>query len=169
MSSLITALVVLVGAVAVAAPAERGSVAAEHCVVFVMDQMPDGELITSDPVCFDSAESAAGFAEVGLGAVTNLDGGVVASSTFTLGIHYSWFWGLGSSITVVGSSCGGGYWNTPSSWDNRISSSYNGCYRLKHWDNPNMSGPVESTIGTGGTHNLSFMDNRTESVSYHSS
>lgn len=173
MSSSVVALVVLLSAFAVAAPEIGASDVdlsiEEHCVVFVVDQTPEGELITSEPVCFASEEIATGFADLGLAATTDLGGAVVASTTFTLGTHYDGFNGTGSSITVVGSNCAGGYWNTSSSWDNRISSSYNGCYRLKHWDYPNKSGPVESTVGIGQTDNLGFMNNKTESVSYHSS
>jgi hypothetical protein len=63
----------------------------------------------------------------------------------------------------------GGYWNTGSTWANRISSSYNGCYRLRHWELPNKSGASESTYGVGTTNNLGSLNNRVQSVSYHSS
>jgi hypothetical protein len=87
-------------------------------------------------------------------------------SSFTLGTHFDGFNGTGSSISVVGSSCTGGYWNTGASWANRISSSWNGCYRLRHHDGPNKTGTYADTVGSG-THNLpSSMNNRTESVSY---
>ncbi len=94
---------------------------------------------------------------------------MAAVSSFTLGIHYDYSNGGGSSITVVGSSCTGGWWNTPSWFDNRESSSYNGCNRLKHWDYPNASGSYQSTWTVGQTDNLTYMSNRVESVSYHSS
>jgi hypothetical protein len=67
---------------------------------------------------------------------------------------------------VVGGSCSGGYWNTGSTWANRISSSWNGCYRLRHHDGPSKTGTYADTLGPG-THNLpSHMNNKTESVSY---
>lgn len=87
-------------------------------------------------------------------------------SSFTLGIHFDGYNGSGSSITVVGASCTGGWWNTGSAWANRISSSWNGCYRLKHHDEPNRVGASESTTGSGRVHNLSVLNNRAESVSY---
>jgi hypothetical protein len=71
---------------------------------------------------------------------------------------------------IKGSGCTGGWWNTGSTWGNRISSSYNGCYRLRHYDYSNKSGMNASTTGAGAKRNLpSIMDNKTNSVSYHSS
>jgi hypothetical protein len=144
-----------------------------HCVMFVVGQRPDGELIMSDADCFSDEMSADVWASYGVPAVKSdstleESGGVYASSsTFTLGRHYDGFNGSGSSVRIVGSSCTGGYWNTSSSWDNRISSSYNGCSHLKHWDWPYKNGTAESTYGSGTTDNLSYMNNQTESVSYH--
>jgi hypothetical protein len=144
-----------------------------HCVMFVIGQRADGELILSDADCFADELSAELWSSYGVpeaGSETAADGSgsvYAASSTFTLGRHYDGVGGTGSSVRIVGSSCIGGYWNTSSSWDNRISSSYNGCAQLKHWDLPDKSGTVESTYGAGTTDNLGYMDNRTESVSYH--
>lgn len=144
-----------------------------HCVIFVVGQRADGELILSDADCFAdelSAELWSSYGSSESGSETGVEGsGAVyaASSTFTLGRHYDGLNGTGSSVRIVGSSCTGGYWNTSSSWDNRISSSYNGCAQLKHWDLPYKSGTVESTYGAGTTDNLGCMDNRTQSVSYH--
>jgi len=143
-----------------------------HCVVFVVDQAESGALLTSAPDCFASSEEAAVAAAMPLPGLqsADLDASVNASSTFTLGIHYDGLNGTGSSITVVGSSCTGGYWNTPSWFDNRISSSYNGCYRLRHYDRPNKRGSATNTYGAGTTDNLaSWMNNRTESVAYYGS
>lgn len=146
----------------------------EHCVVFVVDQEPDGKLITTDPVCFPSQNETDAYGRTWLrsvspAAVSPVRRTGLALASFTLGTHYDGANGTGSSISVVGSSCTGGYWNTPSNWDNRISSSFNGCARLRHWDLPSMVGSVQDTYGAGSTHNLSSMDNKTQSVSYHSS
>lgn len=147
-----------------------------HCVAFVIDQEKDGELILSKPDCFGSEEDAETWTEIGLlqpaisaAIAANLGGGVTAFSTFTLGKHYDGFNGSGSSITIIGSSCSGGYWNTWTSWDNRISSSYNGCARLRHYDLPNKAGSWQNTYGAGTTDNLNTLNNRAESISYHSS
>ncbi len=95
------------------------------------------------------------------------DAVMAAASTFTLGIHYDGYNGTGSSITVVGSSCSGGWWNTPSWFDNRISSSWNGCYRLRHYNKPNRGGMSGSTYGAGSVHNVPWwINNKAESVSY---
>ncbi len=151
----------------------------EHCVVNVVSQLPDGELVLSEPECYstlDSALTAASDTTLVLdpgaagGLMWTSPGAGVLFSTFTLGTHFDGLNGTGSSISVVGSSCTGGYWNTSASWDNRISSSWNGCYRLKHHDLPNRAGTVGSTLGTGTTHNVpSWINDKAESVSYWSS
>lgn len=156
-----------------------GSVSAEldteketHCVAFVIGQEEDGELVVSKPDCFDSEDSATVWTSVGQlqpAIASSFGGGTASFSTFTLGTHYDGFNGSGSSISIVGSSCTGGYWNTWTSWDDRISSSYNGCTRLRHYDLPNKGSTYQNTYGAGTTDNLSYMNNRTESVSYHSS
>lgn len=138
-----------------------------HCVAFVVDQADDGELVLSEPDCFGSLTEAGAWAAVGP-ADPLASGFYMAGSTFTLGRHFDGFNGTGSSISIVGSSCTGGYWNTSSSWDNKISSSYNGCARLTHWDEPAKSGSFQHTYGAGTTDNLSYMNNKAESVSYHS-
>lgn len=138
-----------------------------HCVAFVLHQTAEGELVVSEPDCFDTLAEAGAWAAVGP-ADRSTSGLYMAGSTFTLGRHFDGFNGTGSSISIVGSSCTGGYWNTSSSWDNKISSSYNGCARLTHWDEPAKSGSFQHTYGAGTTDNLSFMNNKAESVSYHS-
>ncbi|HZD23791.1 MAG TPA: hypothetical protein VE569_10385 [Acidimicrobiia bacterium] len=143
-----------------------------HCVLVVLDQKADGELVLSPPTCFTDERSAEMWAAEGAGGLVLTDNGALTatatSSTFTLGRHYDGFSGSGSSIRIVGGNCTGGWWNTSSWWDNRISSSYNGCARLTHWDYPNKLGISESTYGSGTINNLSYMNNKTESVSYHS-
>lgn len=155
-------------------PAQAGG--EEHCVVEVVGEKPNGELRLSKPRCHPSFADAMLDASDGLMQLSaDVASDVVftdevigsMASTFALGIHYDGFGGSGSSITVVGSSCTGGWWNTTSSWDNRISSSYNGCSRLTHWDSPNKRGSYQSTYGSGSTDDLSYMSNRAESVSYH--
>lgn len=138
-----------------------------HCVVFVTDQAADGELAVSKPDCFSSVILADTWAAAGSPAgLDSQSDGVSAASTFVLGRHYDGFNGSGSSIAVVGSSCTGGYWNTGSSWANRISSSYSGCPKLAHYDYPNKGGSYEYTYGSGTIDNLSFMNNDTQSVAY---
>lgn len=143
-----------------------------HCVVRITAQAEDGEFQMSSPECHPTKKEAAqAAAEPFLNPqAADLGSRVFAMSSFTLGIHYDGYNGSGSSITVVGSSCSGGYWNTPTWFDNRETSTYNGCYRLRHYDKPGKSGYYTNTYGAGTTDNLSsWMNNRTESVAYFSS
>lgn len=167
-------LSVVLASIAGVAPGDVVEPDESHCVVFVVDKEPDGKLVTTDPVCFPVKAEAEMWADTGLslssGSLPTLSAeGVFALASFTLGTHYDGANGTGSSISVVGSSCTGGYWNTPTAWDNRISSSYNGCARLRHWDLPSKAGSFENTYGAGTTDNLTGLNNKTESVSYHSS
>jgi hypothetical protein len=158
---------------------ERERVPLEHCVAEVTSQAWDGELMFAERRCYDTfseAISDASEGEVSLDAETpgsaalTEDGLQSMLADFTIGIHYDGANGSGSSIVITGSGCTGGWWNTGSTWGNRISSSYNGCYRLRHYDYSNKSGMNASTTGAGARRNLpSIMDNKTNSVSYHSS
>jgi hypothetical protein len=170
MSRAVLSLLLVLGAITVPElpPEPVGEI---HCVLVVLDQKADGELVMSNPTCFADERSAETFAADGAGTlvpVANNKLGAMAASSFTLGKHYDGFSGTGSSIRIVGGDCTGGWWNTSSEWDNRISSSYNGCARLTHWDYPNKLGTSESTYGSGTIDNLSYMNNKAESVSYHS-
>ena len=168
--------------VAVPAVAAEGSTVIEavekerHCVVSVIGIAEDLELKMSPEQCFGTFSEAmlalsGGALQLPADTPVSVLSGSPSymSSTFTIGIHYDYYNGGGSSISVSGSSCVGGWWNTPSWFDNRESSSYNGCYRLRHYDLPNKVGSSQSTTGTGQTDNLTTLNNRTESVSYHSS
>ena len=163
-----TAVTVLAPATAAA---KTGSPTEAHCVVYVVGQAEDGKMTLSEPDCHDTKAKAAldasGLLQIGESGPGSF---AMAGSTFTLGIHYDGYNGSGSSITVVGSSCTGGYWNTPTWFDNRITSSYNGCGRLRHYDKPYRGGSSTNTYGAATTDNLSsWMNNRTESVAYFSS
>jgi hypothetical protein len=149
-----------------------------HCVIDVLGELPTGEFIVSEPRCYstfpqavaDETDGTVRLASGTKGTVLFEDAETAAAvSSFTLGTHFDGANGTGSSISVTGSSCTGGYWNTSASWDNRISSSYNGCGRLRHYDYANKGGSAENTYGAGATDNLGVLNNRTESVSYHSS
>jgi hypothetical protein len=149
-----------------------------HCVAHVVDQSADGEFTLSPAACFDTFGAALDFATGGRLAddtTLSLSGPALLAdpeagailSNFTLGIHFDGSNGTGSSIQVVGSSCTGGWWNTGGTWANRISSSWNGCYRLRHYDSPNKVGIWADTTGVGQTDNIpSLMNNRAESVAY---
>lgn len=149
----------------------------EHCVADVQTQRSDGELVLGEMRCYetfaaavdDVSDGALSLAPSTPGSAAFTDSGLHSSlMMFTLGIHYQGLNGNGSSIAISGSSCSGGWWNAIGYWGNRISSSYNGCYRLRHWDHYNKGGISASTYGRYRVHNLpSYMRNRTNSVSYH--
>lgn len=170
--------VAVVAAAILSGPAAAGGasgLAPRHCVVEVVGVLSTGELLMGPERCHatlagavaDSTDGAVRLpASAGAEALAD-DRLAAALSTFTLGIHFDGPSGSGSSISVVGSDCSGGYWNTGSAWANRISSSWNGCVRLRHWDGPGKSGAYEDTRGSGTTDTLTALDNRAESVSYH--
>jgi hypothetical protein len=139
---------------AMGAPAPRPPRAVEHCVLRVTGQdHVTGELETAPMVCEPSQERA-------------LRGAGVArtATTFTIGLHYDGFDLTGSSLTVVGSDCLGGWLNLPSTWNNRISSTSHGCPRIRHYDGANLGTPQETTLTPGG--NLGPLNNIASSVQY---
>lgn len=151
---------------------------AEHCVVQVIGQADTGQLITSDAVCVrgDDVARAQLYAAAGIApgstnvALANSGSDVrvtelAAAGASILGVHYDGLGFSGSSFAVYGSNCLGGWLNLSSSWINRISSTDNVlCTRIKHHDGYNTSGSYQSTWGGG--HNLSYMQNRANSLSY---
>jgi hypothetical protein len=175
------AFAMLIGMVVAVSPAQAAETVGRverHCVIQTTGVEADGRLITGAQDCFETfSEAMFALSEGSIrlpydAPVTILESSPdarAAAASFTLGIHYDYSNGGGSSISVVGSSCAGGWWNTPSWFDNRESSSYNGCYRLKHWDYAGAAGSYQSTLTVGQTDNLTYMSNRVESVSYHSS
>jgi hypothetical protein len=66
----------------------------------------------------------------------------------------------------MGSGCTGGWLNVSALWNNRISSTRNGCPTIHHFDLPGLSGSVEATGGVGTTDNLTTLSNRTSSIQY---
>ncbi|CAN5474001.1 MAG: hypothetical protein ACR2JP_06630 [Acidimicrobiia bacterium] len=168
--------------VTVPASAQQAEREAEvHCVAVATGETADGQLVVTEPECFASPADAAAATEEaiadlaasttpGIGVNTALPGAIVPlAASLTLGIHYDGSSGTGSSIAIVGSGCTGGYWNASATWKNRISSTYNGCGRLKHYDYQNRLGMTYTTYGVGDLDSLSWFSDMTESVSYHAS
>lgn len=175
-ATVVLACVVVVLGGSDASAAEAGP--EQHCVYRVVGIEADLELKMGAVECFGTFSEAAAALTQGrlrlpydtpVGALGGSPSYVALAGSFTIGIHYDYFNGGGSSISVAGSSCVGGWWNTPGWFDNRESSSYNGCHRLRHWDNPGATGSGENTWGVGQIDNLTSMNNSVESVSYHSS
>lgn len=166
----ILALVVLAATLSAASTASAAP-GEEHCVIRVVGQRPSGELITTSPECRRSYGEA--LVAAGVHGAERLRAGASSrqlqafntqSTTFIIGSHYDGFSLTGSSISVVGNDCLGGYINLSSAWVNRVSSTANGCYRVKHWDGANKTGDWQETIGAGG--NLSTLNNKADSIQY---
>jgi hypothetical protein len=161
---------VLIGAPAADAAPQK------HCVVTVLGEKPSHEFRTTPRACFPTWKEAMDATGIP-GAANRIAPGVnteelqeadavfAASGEFIIGVHYDGFGLSGSSLTVVGVDCSGGYLNTSSyGFSNVISSTANGCYNVAHYDNANLGGAGETTTGFGG--NLSSLNNRTESIQY---
>lgn len=139
----------------------------EHCVVRVEGQHRSGELLLSSEVCFGTlAEALAsagvdvdpGDSTVSMRTVSQED--LLAASS-VLGVHYDGFNWTGASITVSGTTCGGGYTNLSSAWINRVSSTFNGCPTVRFFDGYDKTGSSEVAVG-----NLGALNNRTNSIQY---
>ncbi len=143
-----------------ASPPPAGADSETHCVVAVVGRGADGSFVTGPESCYPS------FSE----AMASVDGdsgdGSLGTTSFAIGVHYDGFSGSGSSLTVTGDSCTGGWLNLSSTWVNRISSTRNGCNRITHFDGYNLSGSTESTFTAGSTTNLSSLNNATNSIQY---
>ena len=92
----------------------------------------------------------------------------VALTDGIIGVHYDANNGTGSALTVNGSTCNGGGLNVPVSWNDRISSTYNGCGTITHYENTNYGGSSLTTFGSGSVTSFSgqYMDNRTSAIKY---
>ena len=125
--------------------------AVQHCAVRVTGMDPDGHLRTTPPSCSSDRAEAERAVETD-------------SGDFPIGIHWDGPGLTGSSFTVVGSSCSGGWLNLNSLWINRVSSTENFCPRIRHFDGYNLTGSSEYTFYPGG--NLGLLNNATNSIQY---
>jgi hypothetical protein len=164
---------------AVKAPPSTPTDATPHCLVRVTGRSASGELQLSTPACYatfaDVLQSAGltvadktitptqardqgliGLQRPGGGGAA-LDGGGIIGTHFD-GANYT-----GSSFSVSGSDCYGGYINLTGFWANRVSSTINGCPITVHYYWPNMGGSNEALYSSG---NLTWLNNLSESISY---
>jgi hypothetical protein len=159
-SALVVGMLVVPSLRADAAPPTTG----DYCVVHVTGQKASGEMILTTPRCYsDFATSmrAEGVSAWGAGASER----AVARTDFQIGYHCDGF-GLGAPCTsVVGSSCGGGWLNLSSTWNNRISSTSSGCPQINHYDGTNLTGAVKPVFGAG-PFDLTTFNNITSSIQY---
>ncbi len=139
----------------------------EHCIVEVTDVV-DGTFVLGPEKCF------ATFADVlrsrgDQNVSDSVTPANVPRSTLVLdaiiGVHYDGANFTGASFSVSGTTCGGGGLNVSAAWNDRISSTTNGCPTITHYENTNYAGATASTFGGGG--NITgYMDNRTSSIKY---
>jgi hypothetical protein len=158
----------LVGALAMETPAGAGE-RLTHCVAAVSEQRADGELILAPARCyptFEGAMMAEGLVAWGEGAAERAAEAGTAL-LFTLATHYDYtnLNPAGGSFSVSGTSCIGGWTNMPAGWNNRISSTANGCPTVTHYDGLNLGTPAYATTGAGGNLNAA-LNNRASSVRY---
>ncbi|HQF95341.1 MAG TPA: hypothetical protein PLS46_14340 [Microthrixaceae bacterium] len=137
-----------------------------HCVVSVIDQLESGEYVLSDEECYSDFSSA--MESVGLGESADTPAKAEAAALSiqsTLATHYDGASYTGSSFSVLGINCLGGYVNMSASWDNRVSSTYSSfCPRVRHWTGVNLSGQYQDTLPSG---NLSSpVNNTVSSIQY---
>lgn len=161
----VVALAAIAALLSTASPAGAGvSKAAvvngeRHCVAYVVD---DAEAATrsdrssSLDVCFKTVNEVDAY----------LGNGTQRSSSNVIGRHFSNTSYGGSSITIVGTTCGGGVWYATGSWNNNIESTYNYCGTAgtRFYDASSCSGASRFT--SSGLPSLSWMNNRTSCVRY---
>jgi hypothetical protein len=151
----------LVTAVLVAAATGPGSGAAaaapeaeEHCVLRVVAPAADGGLRTAPMVCSASREVALARAAT-----------TATAADWAIGVHYDGAGFTGSSVTVVGADCTGGWLNLPANWNDRISSTLHGCPHIRHFVHANLTGPAQTTAEPGA--NLGpTLNNEVSSIQY---
>ena len=133
--------------------------AEEHCVLVVLGKEASGRLRKEPMQCAATPAEARALAapEAGAGATDLAD--------WAIGTHYDGAGFTGSSVTVWGADCTGGWLNLPSDWNDRISSTLHGCPRIKHHLHVGLSGSSQTTASPGG--NLgSTLNNETSSIQY---
>ncbi|MCU1483298.1 MAG: hypothetical protein JWN67_44 [Actinomycetia bacterium] len=156
--SVLLAAVTLLGIVVPTAGAAEGE---QHCYVRVIDKKASGELVTTEPSCY---ATTAQMQQAAYSPPTRLRQ-ASTQSTFPLATHYDAANYGGSSTTVYGSDCLGGWLNTSAYWAANMASTRNGCARVKHFYYQNLGTPVWDTTGTGGNLN-STLTNHAWSVQY---
>jgi len=130
------------------------SAAKQHCVITVGDVDINGYYVIESTICYSTYQQAQSS---------------VSIQSFTLGVHYDGTNGTGSSTSVVGDDCNGGGLNVSAAWNDRISSTRNGCGKIVHYEHINYGGATYSTTGAGALINIGgSMNNKTSSIKYSS-
>lgn len=136
-----------------------------HCVLSITGQSPDGTYLLDQPVCYPTLEEALEDS----GPPADGDAGraarsSVSASSVTLATHFAALGLTGASISISGTTCGGGHVNLSSSWVNRVSSTLNNCPTVVFFAGVDKGGASEVTAA--GSHNLGALNDLSQSVSY---
>ena len=145
--------------------AERPYEAERHCVIEVT-AVQDGVLVTAPEVCFaTSAEADRHAASIGAEQASS-SYSAQSSGSNTIGTHYSSTSYSGSSVRVVGTTCGGGVWYATGFWNNNIESSLHHCGTspTTFYDYSSCAGPSQSIYQATST--LGQWNNRASCVRY---
>lgn len=141
-----------------------------HCVLHIIGKHEDGEYITEDLGCFPTlAEALSATHTIPDSKLARLSPALratvlAAGASTSLGTHYADANRTGSSISVTGSNCDGGYLNLSTDWQNKISSTSGFCPVTRFFDSPSKTGKAEDT--NPGTWNLVKLNDQSESIQY---
>ena len=136
-----------------------------HCVIAATG-MRDGVLVTEPEACFTTtAEADALVASLTI-EVTQPRGLSQLIGANIIGTHFTDTSYGGSSVQIVGTTCGGGVWFATGFWSNNIESSLHHCGA-----SPTAFHDYTSCAGTpyriyGAVTSLGWMNNRTSCVRY---
>jgi hypothetical protein len=158
-------------AAAPSAAASSAPMQEEHCLVNVLGQEDGGRYLTDEPTCYPTFAEVLAAIGGGAGARSAQRSAVPGAPIFApmsstlLARHFDGANQSGSSITVNGVACDGGYVNLSSTWVNRISSATNSCPNVNYYDGYDKTGSSEFTSGLGDK-SLSTLNNAANSVGY---
>jgi hypothetical protein len=146
------------------------SKAANNCIIHTDGTDDEGNLVITSTTCYDTyAEvlKSKGVKNVKADATPATTASATLLSVGIIGTHYDGFGATGDSVSVEGSDCSGGGLNLPTVWNDRISSTANGCPIIVHYQNANYGGATATTYGVGTLTNIGgTMNNQTTSIIY---
>lgn len=146
-----------------AGASERSGGTERHCVIEVTG-VEDGVFLTGPEVCFGSQTQAVMHAASASSAVSGQS--ALASGNNTIGTHYTSTFYSGSSVRIVGTTCGGGVWYPTGAWNNNIESSLHHCGTspTTFYNSSSCAGSPHRIYGSASS--LGQMNNRASCVRY---
>lgn len=164
--TLLTAFVLIAASLVFTAPAQAQQ---SHCLVQVQNTGENKPFVIKSTRCFSSYADvlrSTGAKNVPQSMSPASASGYLALTSI-IGTHYDGTGASGQSFSVVGSDCNGGGLPVPFGWNDRISSTTNGCPTISHYENTNYTGSVFNTFGAGTNTNITgYMNNKTSSIKY---